>query len=343
MNRVALLSASWFIWGIAYYLYYPYTSIYASEFIRERLIPLIYIAYTLIGIPSALLSAKVSRFLGMKRSILIFMALSGIGLVIVAIATTLPVLILGFTISSSSLLIALPNYYYYMNNLGKGVISKVWAISILPAVFTPVIGGTIAQLLGIRYVFLTAGLFMTLSGLPVLGLKYEEQSVVFYQSTKKLNPLPGLVIIPISLASPFVFLVTKDMYNLSYITLGVLATMSEVIGMIVVFFSAGKNKLLPIYLILFSLVYLVFFNPLFSLAFGLWEVLIPLAIEEVNGNSVSAYSRMISIQQTFWLIGYFASLLALSVKFSLLISAISSLVLAFIAWKTRNFKIFLDK
>lgn len=205
------------------------------------------------------------------------------------------------------------------------------------------IGGAIAQLLGIRYVFLTAGLFMTLSGLPVLGLEYDKESIVFYENTRKLNPLPGLVIIPISLASPFVFLITKDLYNLSYVAVGVLATMSEVIGMVVVFLSAGRNKLLPIYLMLFSLVYLVFFNPLFSLAFGLWEVLIPLAIEEVNGSSISAYSRMISLQQIFWLIGYVASLLALSVKFALLISAISSLVLAFIAWKTRNFKIFVDK
>jgi len=60
-----------------------------------------------------------------------------------------------------------------MSSCGKGVIARVWGFSILPSLFTPVIGGFLADYFGIRLVFLVAGVFNWVSSVPILFLEGE--------------------------------------------------------------------------------------------------------------------------------------------------------------------------
>ena len=327
MNKTGLLALSWFLWGLSYYLYYPLISIYAIHFITANKLPVLYISYSFLGILMPLAGYKISKSIGIVKSIILGMALGGIGLVLMGLANNVEALFLSYSLSSS-VFISLPNYYSYMSNLGKGVISKVWAFSILPSLFSPFLGGEIATVFSLRYVFVIGGLTNILATVPIIYLEDlkvtdDNGSVI---SRKIL--LPYVVIIPISLSFPYVFLEVKDVYNLDYIEVGLLATIAEILGALLTLLSSYKRGLLPLFLFLFSLTYLLYFNPFFAIFFGNWEAIIPTSLEDSNAKSTRDFAIINSLQQSAWLMGYLISFFLSSPKLSLLSSSIISLLLA---------------
>jgi len=324
-GSVARLAGSWFIWGLSYYLYYPFVSLYIVKFVKD--VTLVYLISTIFAIPLPLIGSKLARKIGLVKAMIIGGIVSGIGLSMFGLAKDLSLLIISYVITSGFFL-ALPSYYSYMNNLGKGTISIVWAVSILPSLFTPYIGGIIASFLGLREVFIIAGIIMIFTGIPLLGL--EEISVK--DEEIKLNYkmlIPILVILPLALAFPFIYLVLKENYSMSYEEIGVIATLAEILGAFFTFLYSrlGRKFLLSVYLLLFSLVSLVYVNPFFSVFFGLWEAIIPSALEESREKSPEAFGLINSMQQFGWFIGYLASYFAFSARLSLLVSSILALIL----------------
>ncbi|QIW23649.1 MFS transporter [Sulfolobus sp. S-194] len=328
MNSEARLASSWFIWGLSYYLYYPFVSLFAVKFVQD--VTILYLISTAFAIPMPLIGSKLARKIGLVKTMMLGGILSGIGLVLFSFSTSLSFLIISYVIAST-FFISLPSYYSYMNNLGKGTISKIWAISIIPSLFTPFIGGIIASVLGLRAVFLIGGILMTLTALPLISLKEIQiikDSLVF--DVKLLIPI--VVILPIALAFPFIYLVLKQNYSMSYENIGLIATLAEMIGAFFTFLYSkfARRFFLSLYLVLFSLIYLIYFNPMFALFFGLWEAIIPSALEESKEISPEAFGIINSFQQVGWFMGYLFSYLEFSIRTSILISSLISVILGFI-------------
>jgi len=324
-NSVARLAGSWFIWGLSYYLYYPFVSLYLVKFVND--VTLVYLVSTIFAIPFPLIGGKLARKIGLVKTMELGGVISGIGLIMMGLSNSLTWIIVSYIIASGFFL-ALPSYYSYMNNLGKGTISVVWAISILPSLFTPYIGGIIASLLGLREVFIIAGIFMIFTSLPLIRLKeIDVPSQVIRVNYRVLIPI--VVILPIALTLPFIYLVLKEVYLMSYEEIGEIATLAEILGAFFTFLYSRFTKkfFLSVYLFLFSLVPLVYVNPFFSIFFGLWEAIIPSALEESSVKSPEALGLINTFQQIGWFIGYLASFLAFSVRLSLLSSSILAVIL----------------
>ena len=327
-NRVTKLAGSWFIWGLSYYIYYPFVSLYIVKFVKD--VTLVYLISTIFVIPFPLIGGKLARKIGLVNAMKLGGIISGIGLILMGLSNSLFWLIASYVITSGFFL-ALPSYYSYMNNLGKGIISAVWTISIIPSLFAPYIGGVIASLLGLREVFIISGIIMIFISVPLIGLKgIDVPSEKVKVNYKVLIPI--LVILPLALASPFIYLVLKEVYLMSYKEIGEIATLAEILGAFLTFLYSRFTKrfFLSIYLFLFSLVYLVYINPFFSIFFGLWESIIPSALEESREKSPEAFGVINSLQQVGWFTGYLASFLTFSAKLSLLLSSILAIILGMI-------------
>ena len=323
MKKLWLIALSWLFWGVSYYLTYPFISIYTVKFTPD--VSLVYVFYTLFAIPMPILGAWMSKKIGVVKAMWFGMFVSGFGYLLVSFARNLVELVLGFMISYTTFL-SLPNFYSYMSSCGKGSISKVWGISILPSLFTPTLAGFIGSYFSLRLVFLLAGVFNWLSSAPLLFL--EERSLPrgkIVIGRRKLIPI--LVIFPISLVFPYVFLEVKTLYELSDVYVGFLATLAEVLGMFLVFLSS-KRFLLPFLLLLFSLVPLIYVSPFFSLLFGSWEAIIPSSLEEVDDKSPEAFASINSLQQMGWLTGFLVSSLPFPPFISMLFSSIFSIALS---------------
>lgn len=326
MKNVTNLAISWFIWGLSFYLYYPFVSLFAVEFLPDVVV--LYLTSTIFAIPLPLVGGRLSRKIGLVKTMKLGGVISGIGLILVAFSQSAIWLIISYTVTSGFFL-GLPSYYSYMNSLGKGTISRVWTISILPSFFTPYIGGVIASVFGLRSVFFISGMLMTMTALPLITL-----NDILAPTPRPLKLsynilIPIVVILPIGLTLPFVFLELHEIYSMSYEEIGELATISEIIGAIFTYLYSrfAKKYLISIYLFIYSLVYLLFYNPLFSVFFGLWEAIIPSTLEESNERAPESFAIINSFQQVGWLISYIAGYLSLSPKFSLFLSSILAVLI----------------
>lgn len=327
-NRITKLAGSWFIWGLSYYLYYPFVSLYIVKFIKD--VTFVYLISVIFAIPFPLIGGKLARKIGLVNAMKLGGIISGIGLILMGLSNSLFWLVVSYVITSGFFL-SLPSYYSYMNNLGKGTISVVWAISIIPSLFAPYVGGIIASLLGLREVFIISGIIMIFTSVPLIGL--EEVNVPSEEGKITYKVLiPILVILPLALALPFIYLVLKEVYFMSYKEIGEIATLAEILGAFFTFLYSrfAKRFFLSIYLFLFSLVYLVYVNPFFSIFFGLWEAIIPSALEESRGKNPETFGVINSLQLVGWFIGYLASFLTFSARLSLLLSSILAIILGMI-------------
>ncbi|BCU70966.1 hypothetical protein [Stygiolobus caldivivus] len=335
MRKIGLIILSWLFWGVSYYLSYPFISIYAVQFIPSRYVSLVYVFFTLSAIPMPLLGAKVSRKLGVVKTVWLGMFLSGFGYLVVSLAKDFSEMVIGFMVSYTTFL-SLPNFYSYMSSCGKGTISRVWGISILPSLFTPSIAGVLGSYIGLKYVFLLAGVFNWASSLPVLFLD-EKPVLRGKMSMSKAITIPVLVVFPIALVFPYVFLEIKTIYRLSDVYIGVFATSAEAVGMVLTLLSSYvKRTLLSVYLFLFSLIPLIYISPVFSIFFGSWEAIIPSSLENLTDNSPETYAVINSLQQVGWLIGFIVSAISFSPLISILISSAFSLALSILLFFTRG-------
>jgi len=322
-----LIMISWTLWGIGYYAYYPFLSIFLVRFIPGTYLGLFYASLTAAALPLPVIGAWLGRVIEARRVMMLGMIISGLGLVMLGFASSIYWALLCL-ILYYFFFISLPNFYAYMSSMGRGTIARVWGISILPSIVMPALGGWVANAFTINAVFPLSGLAVMMSAVPLIWLRSGIASDE--NSGARLLITPLLVIIPIALASPYVYLVVKVMYGLDYSSIGVIATLAEVIGMLASLLgSRSRGPLyLSINLVMFSLIGLLGISYIFAVFYGFWESIIPMSLEGIRARSPRDYGIVNSMQQLGWLIGYAASYLINSPVMATEAAAVLSLILA---------------
>ncbi len=318
MKLLLKITISWILWGIGFYLYYPFLSIFLVRYIRPSELGFFYLITLIFSLPLPYIGGKINEKFGENYSILIGMSISGLGILLFSFANSV-ILLYVFMIMYNSFYIALPAFYELMEAEGKGTISKVWAISVLPSIFMPSIGGLISQYLGFTYLFILSSIFIILTSFPLF-----DQKEIKKENTKiTLCPIISLIIIPVALSGQFIYLVTKEIYNLSNALIGIIATFAELLGSIIAFSSSfiSSKKAINISLLLFSLQSLIVFSPYFSIFYGLWESILPLSLS-IKKNYVSA----VTMQILGWILGYLVASISQSPKYDIFLSSILSLI-----------------
>ncbi len=105
-------------------------------------------------------------------------------------------------------------------------------------------------------------------------------------------------------------MVDKIIYKLSYSSIGIIATIAELMGMISALIGSRikRNSFLAVNIGLFSLIGLLSINYIFAVFYGFWESIIPLSLEGgVKASSPRDYAVINSMQQLGWLSGYISS------------------------------------
>jgi len=336
MNKKAVsLTISWILWSVGYYLFYPFLSIFLNKVISEPNIPKFYMILQIFAVPLPLIGGFLGEKLGRDKLIIISMGLSGVGLILLPFSHDFTSAII-FGLIYYLFGLSLPNYYIYMSSIGKGYISLIWGYSILPSLFSPYLGGVIAESLSIETVFRIAGVFFILAGLPIFYINNDEnvKSNNLTNDVIKIDLrrvfLPMICIIPIAIISPFIYLYIFNKYNLDYIEIGILSTLAEVLGMILVFihYKVKRTKeILSVSLFLFSLISLTYYNPIPVIFFGLWESIIPLSLEyAIPKQPVKVIPLINSLQFSSWLIGYVISYAINNPDYLILLSSILVLI-----------------
>ena len=324
MRARTAVTLSWVLWSSGYYLYYPFYSLVAERVVGEAGLGRLYFFVTVVNVFLPLMGALVGERLGVRLAIPISMALSGVGVALIPLANS-PITLYLSSVVSFAFFLGLPSYYAVMSKLGEGTISFVWAVSLLPSLVFPALGGSIAQYFGFIPDFALAGILVVLAGLFTLSL----DDVRERGRLRRPSVIPMLVIVPISVISPF-FTPILSSLGLDYQEIGILVSASELLGM---FMALYLRKLgspgLTISLLVFSMVYLTSVNPWLGVTYGAWEAIIPLSLDyAVNDKTIRGYSVTISSQQVGWLVGYAVDAVLGDPELLLMISSIISLALA---------------
>lgn len=327
-----MLLESWLLWSTSYYLYIPFLSIYLSSFIPELKLSLLYAGVQAISLPYPIIGARLSK----KNKIfpiVIGMSLSGLGLILLVISKNLYEALIFMAINYLFYL-SLPSYYSLMAEIGEGIITKVWSLSIIPSIIMPSVGGIIAQYFGLRVLFILSGFLLSLSFLPLLNLNISNFTNDNFKLRFTLGTLIVIIIIlPIAMASPYIYLVIYKHFNLTKEQVGFIATLAEILGMLLSLFSSKfiskKKYLLSFSLFVFSLIIFYNFSPFVAIFFGSWEAIIPLTLEYFPSNRKNPEDfAIINVMQGIgWVSGYLLDYSFNNVKLLL----ISSSVIAFLS------------
>ncbi len=322
-----LITISWLIWGAGFYVYYPFYSILVAKYIGENNLGQFFTYLEIISLPFPILGALLFRKIGEKNTIILGMLLSGLGIFIIPYAKSYFDLLFASVISYL-FYISLPNYYSLMKNKESGTLTKIWAISVLPAVIFPILGGSSAQVISLKIPFILGGLLTCASGFVIFPINDKVERGSFKISIKK-DPTPFLSIIPIALVTPFLMPELVRVYHMNYFLIGLIDSLLETLGMISGFFLPRVNKLgLPISLLIFSLISFFYFYWPFSLVFGMREAIIPLSLDYWSSpKSPEGISLINTMQLLGWVVGYGISWILKAPKNSIVFSSIFSFAL----------------
>ncbi|MGC8567212.1 MAG: hypothetical protein ACP5I6_06450 [Caldisphaera sp.] len=332
MNRdVMLITASWFIWGAGFYVYYPFYTVFLSNLIGVKQLSMFFILLELATLSFPVIGALISRLINIKYAIAIAMVISGIGLFLIPFSKNF-VSVLITSALSYFFYAALPNYYSLMRYFGSGVLTRVWAVSVLPAVIFPLIGGITAEGFGVKYPFLIAALLTSLSGIIMIYEKTDSVKREKFVISFGKDPTPAISIIPIALVTPFIMPVLVKLYGMSYFKLGVVDAMLEGLGMTAGFILPLIGSFgLPISLFVFSLVSLTYVNWPYALSFGMREAIIPLSLDYwMASNSPESIAIVNTFQQFGWIIGYIVSWILIEPKYNFIASSFVSFLIGIV-------------
>ncbi|MBW9140204.1 MAG: hypothetical protein K1T65_00575 [Candidatus Aramenus sp.] len=305
-SQEGLLLSSWMFWSVAYYMYFPFLSIFFSRFVPEGEVSLLYLLFQASSLPFPFVGARLHRRSPIL-AIVVGMGLSGLGLALLSLARN-ALEVVAFMVVNYSFYLALPSYYLLMGRQGEGTITRVWAFSILPSLFMPSVGGFLAEALGFRGLFLLSGVILASSFVPVLKVHCEAAEREAAGLPRSAYAIP-LMILSVAMASPYIYLLAYVDFSLTKVQVGELSTLAEVVGMAFSLFSSytkRKEVSLALSLLLFSLVSLLRVSPLFAVFFGLWEAVIPLSTEVFAGRtgSVDEYAVVVALGDAGWALGY---------------------------------------
>ncbi|AWR95178.1 hypothetical protein [Acidianus brierleyi] len=327
--RGLAFTVSWLLWGIGFYLYLPFLSIFLAKITSPSSIPEIYFISQLSSLPFPILGMISHKKIGSTKTIIIGMIISSLGLFLLGFSRNIYEAIASLT-TYYFFYFSLPSYYVVFKSIGDGTIERIWGISVSPSIISPFLGGIIASYFGYKILFLISGLFVLFSVFPIL----KENNVKGGNSKIRISPIILLIIIPIAISMEFIFLEIKLLFSFSDTEIGILASIAEFIGMMFSIVSSFffTKKLLPLSILLFSIEGLSIISPYFAIFYGFWEVIIPVTLEIFsNSRSVEDFASINFTQSLGWTIGYAITSIirniTIAIEFSSLISIILSIIL----------------
>ncbi len=334
------LLVSWIIWSAAYYMYYPFVSIYLSRFVEESKLSLFFAVFQAVSLPLPLIGAKIGK--GNRiLPIIVGMLVGGIGMAMLPFSRN----ILEATIFMSLnyfIFLSLPSYYSLMSEIGEGTITRIWSLSILPSIIMPSLGGVIAQYLGLRWLFVIGGIILAISFLPMANFSYISLgriSLSFKISMRSF--LPSILILPIAMEFPYIYLVVYGYFHLTKEIVGIIATLAEILGIVLSYLASKvisrKKYFLSLSLFLFSLTSLYFLSPTIAIFFGCWEAIVPLTLEYFSYRKTVYDFALINIMQGLgWIFGYLIDYLIPNISLLLLSSSLIAFLLGLIILFTKD-------
>lgn len=331
-NRILLFIISWILWGIGYYLYQPFLSIFLSKFISPNKLGLFYLLTQIISLPFPFIGRALARKLNVIKTIFIGTVFSGIGLLFLPFSLNFEESLLSISVSQSFYM-ALPSYYALMKKEGENEITRVWAFSISPAIILPSIGGLIVSYYGYPLLFILAGILITSSALPLVryrSVSNESNSLFGKNGVKNLPYIIIFIIIPVALSSQFIFLVIDELYKFSPTIIGLIATLAELFGMSITYLLSRLNFRTALYIAMsvFSMQVFCLFYPYFAIFFGSWEAIIPLSLG--TQKTIDDFALAVTMQILGWISGFLIASIIANPEFSIIISSIISLLLIFL-------------
>ncbi|QGA54268.1 hypothetical protein GFS03_06605 [Sulfolobus sp. E5-1-F] len=328
------LLGSWIIWSAAYYMYYPFISIYLSRFVEESKLSLLFVVFQAVSLPLPLIGAKISK-VNRILPIIIGMLVGGIGMIMLPFSRNILEVII-FMCLNYFIFLSLPSYYSLMSEIGEGTITRIWSLSILPSIVMPSVGGLIAQYLGLRWLFMIGGIVLATSFLPMVNLSYNPLNRISLNFKIGIRSfLPAILILPIAMEFPYIYLVVYDYFHLTKEIVGIIATSAEILGMVLSYLASKliskKKYFLSLSLFLFSLTSLYFISPTIAIFFGCWESIVPLTLEYFSSRKTVYDFALINIMQGLgWIFGYLIDYLMPNISILLLSSCLIAFLLGLI-------------
>lgn len=290
MRSINAIVASWTLWGMAYYLYSPYITVFLKSLVREEdLIGLFYVLSSLVGLFYALLPRYTTKI---KEITIISLLFSGVGLILFSFSENIITVFVSL-ILYSMYWVSVPVFYVLI----RENVAKIWAISMTPAILIPFLGEKLLNVLGIRGIFIIAGMIMVLTALPLINVKFEGRGGDTKEN--KLNPLPLIfTILPLSISIPYLYI------SLPLNLIPLIYAIGEGIGILMAYYLNNKEKGLPIALLVFSLISLNNVIPFGAMFYGISEALTALGIDNLKIKSLKDSIKVTVVEISMWLIGY---------------------------------------
>ena len=292
MRYTTAIVLSWTLWGLALYLYSPYLTVFLKSIVKEDFIGILYVLSSIVGLVFALLPTITNKI---KEITVTSLIISGLGLILLAFANNVELVSLSILLYSIYWA-SVPVFYLLMQN----DVAKIWAISMIPALIIPFIGGKIVALLGLKGIFVTSGIFMALSALPLINVEIQDRGgLVLERKDEKINILSLIfAILPLSIALPYLYVNTP--LNL----IPIIYALGEGVGIAMTLFLSKARKGLAIALFTFSLILLNNVIPFGAIFYGISEALTALGIDKIKIRSLKSSVKVTLAEISMWLIGY---------------------------------------
>ena len=289
MRSTTAIAISWTLWGIAVYLYSPYLTVFLKGIVKEDFIGILYVLSSIAGLFYAFLPIANTRI---KEVTIASLAISGLGLILLAFSNNIGLVSISILLYSMYWA-SVPVFYLLMQD----DVAKVWAISMTPALIIPFIGGRIVDLLGLKGIFITSGVFMALTALPLINIDIRGREGL--EGGDKINFIPLIfTILPLSIALPYLYVNTP----LSLIP--VIYALGEGIGIAMALFLSKAKRGLTIALSTFALISLNNIIPFGAMFYGISEALTALGIDGIKIRTLKDSMRVTLAEILIWLIGY---------------------------------------
>ena len=306
MRFLKYIAMSWTIWGISLYLFSPYLTILLEHSINSNLIGLTYVISSIAGV---FLLASLGRTKS-REVVEGSLVLSGVGLLLLGLIQSPITSVLGL-ILYNSYWVAVPFFYYELSRGEKEEFSKAWAISMVPAIILPIIGGMIVLHAGLNAVFVVAGIVMMLSAIPLRWVKFEVKEG---EGSSQLSLIPLIFsVLPLSLALPFLYEVRFFELSAVWITYEI----GEIVGILITLMSWRIKNPLQLSLLLFSTVFINSFISVGGFYYGLSEALLSVGVESVRPKSYRDAVKVALAEALIWTIGYIVASIVYIINYSL--------------------------
>ena len=291
MRYTNAIVVSWTLWGIAYYLYSPYLTVFLKGIVKEEYIGILYVLSSLVGLGYALLPKITNKIKEITISSLI---ISGLGLILLSFSNNIELASLSVLLYSMYW-VSVPVFYLLM----RDNVAKVWAISMLPALIIPFIGGKILTVLGLKGIFIASGVVMALTALPLINVEIRGREGVTSSKEDKINLSPLIfTILPLSIALPYLYVNTP--LNL----IPIVYALGEGIGIGIALYLSKARRGLAIALSTFSLILLNNVVPFGAMFYGISEALTALGIDGIKIKSLKDSVKVTLTEISMWLVGY---------------------------------------